>query len=694
MEIVRVEDSDLKVIEANRCRVFRAMSLPLNAQVIWDDIYAKQRQRVMIICNTVSQAQGIYRDLSSLNHDWELNITLLHARFLPEHRANKENYLTNIFAENWQNNSDNTCHVLIATQVIEAGINITCEVLHTQLCPMNSLLQRAGRCARFSGESGEVFVYRNVEINQKNQVLANTDLFDWEDADVEKLESEKIEITKPKESFLPYKKEICELTWQVLQAHTESEKVNHHVGFRIEEEWINLVHAEEDSLFLKRRSNSQMEFESRFTDAIFRGDESAASDLIRKVDNRNIFTWSESGLIDCDDGQEIDIQKLLPFSVPISTLCKAWRDFQESLAFGDDWIFKRIETPKNKSQTYSQPVLSRITSRDFLIGCYRILVNNRYIYYDEEIGLQIGVNIPGNRFNSPHKREKIIASQYRYRMDNYVGHLVLMWKCWRDNFSTKILKNGEVIDINYRSVRDELLVAGGKFIKAKILPQAEVNEAEALFEILVFLAIFTHDLGKLQVKWQQVMREWQKIAHHRFKGKNPRQYLLAHTDYNPEDEVQKAALKAFEKKNQRPNHAVESAFLAREILHKSLIPLLQEHFTEDTEQIKYFGCVVIMAAGRHHSAWARGFESNDVAKLKQIELSPKSQQVIADSWRCMTKFLPDFLPLSEGNLSRNVYQLKELDLNEFFTIDEVEFLQLYSLVVRALRLCDQRSVQF
>jgi hypothetical protein len=35
---------------------------------------------------------------------------------------------------------------------------------------------------------------------------------------------------------------------------------------------------------------------------------------------------------------------------------------------------------------------------------------------------------------------------------------------------------------------------------------------------------------------------------------------------------------------------------------------------------------------------------------------------------------------------------KEFDLNRFDTA-QIEYLQLYSLVVRALRLCDQRSVQ-
>jgi hypothetical protein len=80
-----------------------------------------------------------------------------------------------------------------------------------------------------------------------------------------------------------------------------------------------------------------------------------------------------------------------------------------------------------------------------------------------------------------------------------------------------------------------------------------------------------------------------------------------------------------------------------------------------------------------------------VAKLKQIELCGGYYQAIADSWRYMVHFLPndDYLP--QPSLGKSVYNLKEFDLNNEH--DEIEFLQLYSLVVRALRLCDQRSVQ-
>lgn len=316
MEIIKVDDSDLQEIEGNRHRTFRAISEPLTARVILDDIQSHQRKRVIIICNTVSQSQGLLRDLEELERDGELRLTLLHSRFLPQDRAEKEKYLEEKFARNWREQDDRLCQVLIATQVIEAGINITCEVMHTHLCPMNSLLQRAGRCARFWDEQGEVFVYYSFQSSQNNAELAERDL----DVELE-------ETSEKKQSFLPYSNKICELTWRVLQAHTASDKVNQNVGFRTEEAWINQVHRDEDLLQTERRQNNQMNFEEKFKSAVFRGDRSAARELIRLVDSRSVFVWQEPTLIDLDN-PEVAPNQLQAFSLPVSTLCKVWRDKQ------------------------------------------------------------------------------------------------------------------------------------------------------------------------------------------------------------------------------------------------------------------------------------------------------------------------------------------------------------------------------
>jgi hypothetical protein len=711
MEIIRIEDADLREIEGNRCRTFRAISKPLTAEVILNDIKNHQRQRVIIICNTVSQAQGLFRDLEELNQDRELTITLLHSHFLPEDRAKKEAYLKETFAQNWQQDKDNTCHVLISTQVIEAGLNITCEVMYTHLCPMNSLLQRAGRCARFQDERGEVYIYRSFQVNSVNAQLAEADLeneaetptdtelcsnlVDRRDKGDKGDKGEKIlcmnaTSSENKQNFLPYTNEICELTWAVLQEHTASDRINENVGFRLEEQWINEVHTPETLLQQERRANNQMNFEQQFNAAFFRGDESTANELIRFVDARSVFVWEEPIFL---DEEPIDPKQLLAFSIPISTLCKVWQD-AKNLGYEIDWIFKRIDNPKDRdTENYSQPVCTRITSRESLIASVRILVNPRYVYYDDRIGLLIGMDVFSNRFSSPDKPKRKLQSEYSYRMDTYVGHLVLMWKCWREAFPTTLKRNGESVETQISSVRDELLQAGGRFIRTKIFPDASENEAETLFEYLVFFAVLTHDLGKLQVKWQEVMRGWQAIAHSSFNGKNPRSHLLAHTDYDPVDKAQRDKLKAYEKKHKRPNHAVESAFLSREILLTSLLPLLRDCFGADSEQIQYICHAVMMAAGRHHSAWATGWKMGDVAKVGKILLHPEARYAIASSWRSIARFLPETLPLQPANLSREVYTItKEFDLNRFNT-SQVEYLQLYSLVVRALRLCDQRSVQ-
>lgn len=48
--------------------------------------------------------------------------------------------------------------IVVATQVVEAGVDISAGVLVTELAPWPSLVQRFGRCARYEGESGEVIV--------------------------------------------------------------------------------------------------------------------------------------------------------------------------------------------------------------------------------------------------------------------------------------------------------------------------------------------------------------------------------------------------------------------------------------------------------------------------------------------------------------------------------------------------------
>jgi CRISPR-associated endonuclease/helicase Cas3 len=685
LDLVNVEGDDLAKIEGSRKRLFSPSTEPLSAEVILQDIQKCDRKRVIVICNTVAKSQSLFQDLRAIAPG-NILITLLHSRFLPEDRKKKEEDLQRIFAEGWRKQDEAVCQVLISTQVVEAGINITSEVMHTQLCPMNALLQRAGRCARFRGESGQVLVYWQMRVGDERQALAES-----EDDDETIAQTE----NRQRRKFLPYSDKTCEQTWEVLQEHQASENVDSPVGFAIEENWINQVHGEEDQAQAGKRSRNKSQFEIDFDDAVFRGSRSVAENLIRHVDNRSVFMIEDPTMIDLDVSNDVDVKLLQPFSLPRTTLIKIWREYLDS--HDQTWIFKKVVPPEDKSgEGYTLPKAQPVKTQKELTESIRLVVNPKYVSYDSKIGLQIGVK--DGSYQSPKKKPKAkVSKEYSYQMDTYLGHLGRMWTCWEQDFSGELLIDGQPTPVIVSSSSAELSLAGGRFIARKFFPQATLAQTTALFELLVFLAVITHDLGKLQVKWQEVMRGWQEISYQYFNGKNPRLLLLAHTDFNPDDKEtvdaegrnQKDSLKAYESKNCRPNHALESGFLCLEILQETLIPVLEE-FKAHEKQIDLICHTIEMAAGRHHSAWAKGWEDSD----EKIHLHPKANDAIQQSWRQLSKRLkgklamPDHLPEFE-----RTYDMEEFKLGKKIREDDLPYQQLYWLVVRALRICDGRSVQ-
>ncbi|MGI0485888.1 CRISPR-associated helicase Cas3' [Pantanalinema rosaneae CENA516] len=688
VHLLNVKAEDLRTIET-RQRYFEPATTPLTANLVRDDIQQHQHWRVIVLCNTVAQSQGLFQDLRDLVQGQPIQITLLHSRFLPKDRKAKEDKLKQLFGKEGYQQEDGYCHVLISTQVIEAGMDLTCDVMHTMLCPMNALLQRAGRCARFGHQVGTVRVYRELQVSEEQTGLIQSEADDERTAAVEQ---------RPRRQFLPYEDPVCELTWDVLQNHTQAFK-GQAVGFAIEADWVNQVHGVGDRNQAQKRQDNRKTFDDRFRAAVFQGEQSAAKELIRDVDNRSVFMVQEQAMIDLDL-PEVDLRSLEAFSLPKTTLLKIWREFQDS--HSPDWIFKQAVQPERRQgEGYSLPVARPITHQNDIITSIRLLVNPRYADYDEDIGLQIGVNVEGN-YLSQVKPVQANSQEYCYHMDTYVGHLGRIWTCWNNPFPRNQPK--------YQSMRDEQLQAGGRFIRNQFFPRSTPTQAEALFELLVFLAVLTHDLGKLQIQWQAAMRGWQAIAHQDFKGSDPKDYLLAHTDFDPvdetsldsEDRTQKASLKAYEKQNPRPGHAIESAFLADEILEAVLIPVLKNLFQADNDQINAFCNVIEMAAGKHHSAWAKGWESDDLAELRQdkrrrgkLHLHGMANQAIAQSWqRLLTKQLSQILslPSEPPMLSQQIYPVDEVRLN-CFNPDQMKYQQLYWFVVRGLRICDGRSVQ-
>ena len=104
--------------------------------------------RTLVVVNTVQRAQSIYDELKK--RQVEADVRLVHSRFRPHEREGINKVILEERGENGQ--------IIVATQAIEAGVDISARTLFTDLAPWASLVQRFGRCNR-KAEYHEAHVY-------------------------------------------------------------------------------------------------------------------------------------------------------------------------------------------------------------------------------------------------------------------------------------------------------------------------------------------------------------------------------------------------------------------------------------------------------------------------------------------------------------------------------------------------------
>lgn len=100
---------------------------------------------VCIIANTVKKAQEIYADCSAQMKGF--HIILYHAQYTMPDRARKEKLLLEKMGK-LSKASDREKLILIGTQVLEQSLDYDADIIVTQLCPIDLLLQRIGRLHR------------------------------------------------------------------------------------------------------------------------------------------------------------------------------------------------------------------------------------------------------------------------------------------------------------------------------------------------------------------------------------------------------------------------------------------------------------------------------------------------------------------------------------------------------------------
>ncbi|MBN1310263.1 MAG: CRISPR-associated helicase Cas3' [Anaerolineae bacterium] len=521
-----------------RERTFYAADGALTPQAVLDRI--GDANRAICICNTVDRAQALYRGLRDTPG---VECRLLHSRFYRQDRREIENWALERFKQR-----DGSKAILVATQVIEVGLDISSEVMLTECAPAASLIQRAGRCARNVGETGQVHVFQPYD--EEGQV-----------------------------NYAPYidkeegKEAICHKTWNALASPEFNGQV---MGFSEEQQLVKIAHSEADAEFasgLGQRIDGRIE---EITRCMSDRDPGWPDALIRKQSTVPMYIHEAPNQ---DDLLTTKPWRREPFSLSKGQLARLMEQPDESeadftLQSGTERTLDVLDAPGMRFVTEWQP----LREAGDVYRSWQFAAHPLAVSYTPETGLELRPGlIPAPP--SPEVKERP-WDRLAYRAERYHEHIAGLW--WAYTIPLQEEKRFLL------PLRTELIYPLHRLCEKYGL-DAESGER------IMRLALALHDVGKLNEPWQAWCRAWQLCyAQSDYPPTLPINdpYPLAHTDYDSGDPNQRELQRVF-KHPPRGNHAVEGA--------EACVPLIREAIPDD----ECWQWVALGAMMRHHTPDAK-----------------------------------------------------------------------------------------
>ena len=180
-KVIDVEESEIPVRKARHVNMVSRLAEQLTPEIVKKAWQEEVDSSLLVVCNTVKGAQALWKQTQQQLPDVE--VILLHSRFTVDDRADKEKQL-----EAFLGNPPTDRGVVITTQVVEVGLDVSTCLLLTELAPVDALIQRAGRVARWGG-SGEIRVFdveraapyeKHVVTETRKHLPDSETLLDWQ----------------------------------------------------------------------------------------------------------------------------------------------------------------------------------------------------------------------------------------------------------------------------------------------------------------------------------------------------------------------------------------------------------------------------------------------------------------------------------------------------------------------------------
>lgn len=363
---IEVAEEDLPQIKSQyqKKRKVIAHSTTLNA----DEVIEKHQNKTIVMVNQVSRAISLYQEVQE-RRPADTEVFLLHAQLLSDDRKSVEKKLKAYFGKNWNGKKA----ILIATQIIEVGLDISSDVMLTEVSSARSFLQRIGRNARFENQEGIVHVY-SIDDPESNQ------------------------------PWLPYDKEDVEATGEYLMSFS---------GFNFDyakaNEMMNTLYCEKDKEISQRLKRNQANFMSEIANAYWDHDKSFSGRLIRDIQNVSVLVHPHPPVDETlylYETISLSLGKIKGF---ISRLNKVSTDFHGKI--------------KKAVYKEDQLVLQNVNNVEDIHSHDLIVIHSTLATYKKGVGIFLGESSLDETYCFPVKNDEKIVKQYTFQMDTMEEHI-------------------------------------------------------------------------------------------------------------------------------------------------------------------------------------------------------------------------------------------------------------------------------
>lgn len=543
-----------------------------------NDILQEHKKKTIVICNTVERAQKLYIQLE--NKKPNVKLICIHSRFFKKDRVNKEEEIIEIFGKGSDPDKE---AILISTQVIEVGLDISCDTLHTEISPINSFLQRAGRCARFKGEKGKIFIY-DVKENKKGN-----------------------------KSYLPYDKVLCLNTMEELE---KKQILNYSAGDDI----VNKVLTDKE---VKNIEDAESFDFARIKNSWEEGNKSRGRELIRDINSTDVVILKNSEeLYSMYNYEAISINPYM--------FINKLKVVEEEIGSEEEPLVALIEESNIIDDfEITKLMMSEIPVEDIKLYS-RVVINPKYVNYDGGIGLNFLLKGKTATESGLQETEKKVL--FGYKKETYEEHIINMIKIYNTIFKDKT-----------------------RYPLSKLWFK---HKFETSIDELIRFMIIMHDYGKLNRKWQKIARDFQKS-----KGNYNEGEILAHTDFNPTNDKLPEKL---------PPHAGIGAMATFAILED----IIQKNYEFETIARALASAII-----KHHSTTSHRVNTY-LIEDKGIDLVSKM----------IGNYAPSFYKFNTSEVIKRWNNSEDLS-NYMVDFNKPDEASLYFILVRILRLCDQKSME-